>query len=378
MKYFINADCRFFKGDRPCFYHKEEGIYCHSCKHYAPVRFRILIIKLEAVGDVLRTTHILKPLKKKYSDSQITWITKKDSIPLFINNPIVDSVFDVELANFVLIANKFDLVINLDSSPLSSMLATIARGDVKLGYGYDERGFVYPFNQEASEWFMMGIFDDIKKKNIKTYQHIAMEICKLNPDSDGELILNLTESEKEFVKGFALQHNLVDGGTIIGFNTGAGRRWQHKKWTVEGFIGLAKILKDKIHGCHILLYGGEDEAERNNYLKMNIPDAIDTGSRNSIRDFAALVDLCDLLVTGDTLAMHIAIALKKRVIALFGPTSHAEIELYGRGGEKIVSPLDCICCYRNVCNIRPSCMEAITPEMVSESIMRLLNDRRKG
>jgi ADP-heptose:LPS heptosyltransferase len=90
---------------------------------------------------------------------------------------------------------------------------------------------------------------------------------------------------------------------------------------------------------------------------------IDTGCTNTLREFGALLDLCDVLVTGDAMALHIAIALKKKVVALFGPTSQAEIELYGRG-KKLFADMDCLCCYRPTCDIRPSCMDTITPEQI--------------
>lgn len=366
----INTDCRFFKGDRPCKFHKEQGVHCSKCQYYEPVRCRILIIKLDAIGDVLRTTHILKPLKERYQGAQITWITRSESVPLFINNPLIDRVFDIEQAFFVLYTDKFDVVINLDASPLSSRLATVAKGVEKLGFVYHEKGYVYPINSEAVEWFLMGIFDGIKRENKKTYQQIVLEICRLPANPNNELIFNLTEEESEFGRRFALKNNLNDGNIRIGFNTGAGGRWQYKKWTVEGFISLSDSLRKEFPECKILLYGGENEKDRNDYLKKMVPGLIDTGSGNSIREFAALLNLCDILVTGDTLAMHIAVALKKRVVVLFGPTSHTEIELYGRG-EKIVSPLECNCCYKNTCDIKPDCMEAITSDMVLEGIRRL-------
>ena len=50
---------------------------------------------------------------------------------------------------------------------------------------------------------------------------------------------------------------------------------------------------------------------------------IDAGCDNSLMDFAALIGLCDILVTSDSLALHIGVALKKYVVTLFGPTSWA-------------------------------------------------------
>ena len=73
--YVIHRDCRYFKGDRPCKPHKEEGVICQDCPHYDPVSHRILIIKLGAIGDVIRTTPLLTPLRDKYPNSEITWMT---------------------------------------------------------------------------------------------------------------------------------------------------------------------------------------------------------------------------------------------------------------------------------------------------------------
>ena len=136
----------------------------------------------------------------------------------------------------------------------------------------------------------------------------------------------------------------------------------------------------------ILLLGGLEEVERNKYLAKRYGDiVIDTGCNNTIREFGALVNLCDIVVTGDTLAMHIAIGLGKKVIALFGPTSHVEIDLYGRG-EKIYAgnssssfqlennKLKCLCCYRKDCNIHPNCMELITPQQVLNVIWQVLGE----
>lgn len=357
-------------GDRPCKFHKNKGIHCWNCSYYEPIKFRILTIKLDAIGDVLRTTSILPVLKEIYKGSQITWLTKRESTPLFLNNSYVDRVFDLSQAGYVLGTDKFDLVINLDASPLSSRLATLAKGKIKRGYLYHEDGYVYPANLEAEEWFRMGIFDDIKRQNAKTYQQIALEICGLPPESNGELILNLTEEERQFAKEFALRHEVI-GKPIIGFNTGSGGRWEYKKWTIDGYLELASVLKGELPSCKILLYGGPEEVERNSYLKKALPEFIDTGCKNSIREFASLIDLCDILITGDTLAMHIAIALKKKVVGLFGPTSHTEIEFYGRG-EKVIAPLPCICCYKTSCSLKPNCMESITPDMIMESIKRVL------
>jgi heptosyltransferase-2 len=77
------------------------------------------------------------------------------------------------------------------------------------------------------------------------------------------------------------------------------------------------------------------------------------------------------VLSSDSLAMHFAIALQKRVLAFFGPTSAAEIELYGRG-EKLVAPIACGGCYKKQCDIKPNCMEKLSVAVVFDSVKRQL------
>lgn len=367
----VNYNCRHFRGEIPCKPHKKEGVHCQGCKYFEPVQKRILIIKLDAMGDVLRTTSILPGLKGKYPQSQITWITKNESVPLFYGNPYVDRVYEVNDAAFVLPNNEYDIVINLDAAPLSSMLAAAAKGDLKIGFSYDPDGFVYPLNIEAEEWFLMGIFDDIKKNNKKTYQSLMLEICGLTP-SDYSIQYLLTPEEIDMSNKFAKQANIRDGEIIIGLNTGAGGRWEKKKWTEQGFIELIRLLRERLPACKVFLYGGFNEIDRNKRIIAETDvSIIDTGCNNNIREFAALLNLSSVVVTGDTLALHLAIALRKKVIALVGPTSAAELELYGKG-IKITADMPCLCCYRQTCEKKPDCMELIKPEEVFSAIQRII------
>ncbi len=92
----LKIDCAYFKGERPCKFHKEDGVKCDECNHYKPIKNKILIIKLDAIGDVLRTTSILPPLRKKYPDAFITWCTKSNATQLFSNNDFVDEIITTE------------------------------------------------------------------------------------------------------------------------------------------------------------------------------------------------------------------------------------------------------------------------------------------
>ena len=121
-----------------------------------------------------------------------------------------------------------------------------------------------------------------------------------------------------------------------------------------------------------LLLGGPAEQERNDRLKRaSAVRLLDPGCNNTVRHFAALLSHCDVAVTGDTLAMHLSLALGKRTVVLFGPTSAAEIELYGLG-EKVVPNMECLSCYKTSCDFVPNCMDLISTDMVEHAVLRQL------
>lgn len=369
----LKTDCSHFPGDRPCIYNKREGIVCNACTYYNPITFKILIIKLDAVGDVLRTTSLLHALKKKYPYSHITWITKHNAKDIFRNNNYVDNLLFLESPelNARLMTEEFNLLINTDASPTTSALAAIAKASEKKGFILNELGKVVPVDENAIEWFEMGAFDYLKKANTKTYQQLIHELCGLTFEG-GEIMVNLNKEEQKFRDAFIQKYNLQKYDYIIGLNTGASKRWRLKQWHFEGFIDLIIKLQD-ISNTAILLYGGKEEEEKNALLKSRFPNVIDTGSDNSLGEFFALMDIPDIVLTSDTLALHTAAALKKKIICLFGPTSSNEIEDYSRI-IKISPKMDCLVCYKLDCDFVPNCMDLITSDMILNEIKSLIKE----
>jgi len=154
-------------------------------------------------------------------------------------------------------------------------------------------------------------------------------------------------------------------------NTGAGERWGKKSWKVEKQIELVHLAKEKHPGWQILLLGGPEEVERNQLLEKRCANLVINTGQHPVRKFAALVGQTHVLITADTLALHIGLALKRQIVALFGPTSHEEIDLCA-SGEKLFAELDCLGCYLNDCEKSPDCMDLITPEMVVAAVERRL------
>ncbi len=374
----LKTDCKHFPGDRPCVFNKTEGVMCDDCPHYRVNSFSILIIKLDAVGDVLRTTCILHGLKARYPDSEITWVTRQSSIPLFENNRLVDRVLVYESTEAILstAVQQFDLLINLDAARDSAALASRVQSAQKRGFGLDSKGHVSPFNTEAVRWLEMGAFDQKKKANVLSYQDLMLEICGLG-GSPKDIVLPLSDAEKAFAEDFARRHSLGTGKIRIGINTGASPRWQYKKWTEEGFVALLKLILQKTDWT-VLLYGGPHEVERNAHLaSIDRKKIIDTGTGNTLRQFFALVSLCDVFFTGDTMGVHVATALKKKIVAYVGPTSAAEIDAYGGQVTKIQSDLDCLVCYKPRCDFNPNCMNSLSAERMFSAIESASNSLRR-
>ncbi|OYT41034.1 hypothetical protein B6U80_02115 [Candidatus Pacearchaeota archaeon ex4484_26] len=320
---------------------------------------KILLIKFAALGDVLRTISLLPAIKKKWKNSEITFFTKKEAKDLFRNNFYISKLLIYNKENIKELEKEyFDLVINLDEDYEACSLATRIRKKELRGF-YLKDGKIVP-TPSAREWFSMSAFgkktpkikgmpynDYLKKKNKKTWQQLMSEIIGINV-KDCSLPYTLSPKQKKFALDFARRYNLNRNNLIIGLNTGAGGKWPAKNLSIEKTAKLAeKLYKDL--NAQVILFGGPEEIERNNEIvaKAKVP-IINAGCGNDLFEFPALISLCHLFITSDTFGMHLAIALKRKIIAFFGPTSAAEIELFGLG-EKIIARHPCYCCYKPDC-----------------------------
>jgi heptosyltransferase-2 len=372
----IAWDCRFFLGDRPCVWHKRTGALCR-CDHYDQIEERLLIVKLDAMGDVLRSTALLPQLAEAHPKAAITWITRKESVPLLRHNPYVTEVLELGPDALAQLQTRdFDRVINLDASKTSAALASAARSKRKDGFVLDARGYVQPTNDAARAWLEAGLFDDVKRLGTATYQDRMAAILSLE-GRNHHYVFELETHEHERAKQHLESLGVDMGRPTIGLNTGAGDRWPLKQWREDGYVELVQRLRCD-NDLQFLLLGGPSEETRNERLKARSGIRLfDPGCNNAVRHFAALLDHCDVVVTGDTLAMHLSLALGKRTVVLFGPTSAAEIELYGLG-EKVVPDMTCLSCYKTSCDFVPNCMDLISADTVEQAVLRQLGIARSS
>lgn len=331
---------------------------------------KLLIVKLGAIGDVLRTTSLLPGLKEKYDPVGIDWLTATSAKTLLAGNPLINRLYTWEDKDLL---GGYDMVIGLEDDVEACRLVTALSASIKVGAYLQDGQITYT----PSAWFDMSAISKygldranvLKKKNTKTYQqHMAQLLgIKVSP-----YVFSLTPEEIEYGQKVLRDLGLGTRDRIVGINTGAGKRWQMKSWGQEQTIELINKLKKEL-GAAALILGGEEERERNAAIAAatDMPDA----GIHSLRQFAAIVNQCPAVLSSDSLAMHFAIALNKRVVAFFGPTSAAEIELYGLG-EKLTPEKDCLVCYQKTCTRKHNCMATLEVGTVFAALERQLKSLR--
>lgn len=366
----FKTDCRFWRGDKPC----PQNRLCGGCQAYQKLGPRILIIKMGARGDVLRTTPLLAGLRKKYGeDAHITWITAPESVELLQNLPGLDLLLALDIPSLLAVQGRcFDLVVCLDKEPWALALAEIVRASLKMGWGIAADGVGTPsvLNPEAAYSLALGVSDDLKfKKNDKTYMQIIFEAVGLTYHQEPYQFI-LTDQDRAKAREFFAHRGCPPATPVLGLFTGCGQAFKRKRWTEEGFAGLIRRAQEVL-GARVLLLGGPEERDINERIRtLAGVKVMDTHGEHSVREFAAFIEACRMIVTGDTLALHLAIALQRPVVAIFGPTCAQEVDLFGRG-EKVVSPVPCAPCYQATCMEKPTCMEAISLDLVWDALQRV-------
>lgn len=349
-------DCKNFTGYKPCF--TDHNCWENGCKDNLPFGKKILIINLDAMGDVLMTTAQLPAIKRKYPESIIYWITLKISAPLLYNNQYIDKVFSFD-AESILILNQieFDVVMNVDKSQRSCSLLNSVKAKTKLGFGLDKNGIIIPVNESAYYNYNLGMDDNLKfKVNQRTGQDYLAETFELDYKRD-EYVFNFTDEELRFIETYKKEKKIRDSDKIIGFNTGCSNLYPNKKLSVGQHIYLINkfLLKKKYK---IMLLGGPEDTDRNREIAEHFRGrVINTPTDEGVRRGACYEAIPQVIITGDSFGMHLAIALKKYVIAWFGVSCWTEIDLYDRGQKLFQADLFCSPCWKKECPYDLECIK---------------------
>jgi heptosyltransferase II len=258
----------------------------------------ILIIKLGATGDVVRTTPLLRRL-----NGEVTWITAPKNLPLLHGLPRELRAVSWEQRHLVA-DTDYDLVINLEDDRESSAFAQNLRAGRRFGAYLDEHGAIR-YTEDSKGWFDLSLIssfgkeqaDALKLKNRRTYQDMIFE--GLGFSFAGETYLLPAPAKTDLAGDVAIAAE-------------AGPVWPMKRWAYYD------ALKSRLEAAG---------------LKVNV-----IGPRPTLLEHLADVQGHRLLVSGDTLPMHLALGSGVRCVTLFNCTSPWEIYEYGIQ-RKIVSPL---------------------------------------
>jgi heptosyltransferase-2 len=305
---------------------------------------KILIIKLgysetldkdisttTSLGDVLRTTVILNFLK----GNDVSWIVDRKAAPLLENNPYINRILIYNLETVLqLQRERFDTVINLEKVPGICALADSINAWRRFGFRFDEyKGRAQSYDG-AEKVLSLALNLGIKRKNKKYWQEALAEM--IGKKWKGE----------EYVLGYKPKSKI---NYDIGFNWVTGQKWKNKAWPKKYWQKLEKFLKGK--------------------YSISWQKGLD-----NLFEYMEWINSCKLIVTNDSLGMHLAIALKKKILALFGPSSSKEVYLYDRG--KILLPktnYNCIPCLQRECFQKVHCMHFIKPKDVAREIEKILS-----
>jgi heptosyltransferase-2 len=280
------------------------------------------------------------------------------------NNKLIDRLFVWNDESRMILRNiEFDYVMNSDKSDYACAFANELSAKTKLGFVLNKDGKIIPANKGAIYSYLLGNNDQLKfRENKRTGLDIIHEAFDLEYCKD-EYIFSFDAEEKSFIENYKKEIKYESAKKYVGFNTGCSELFTNKKMTIKQHVQLINEIgkdNDKV----IVLLGGREDTERN----LQIAEAVDKDIRHNIistpttlglRRGACFMDICDIVISGDSFGMHMAIALRKYVIAWFGLSCAVEIELYGRGEKLIPEGLECSPCWKRVCPYNLECIDMI-------------------
>ncbi|HLB00602.1 MAG TPA: glycosyltransferase family 9 protein, partial [Bacteroidota bacterium] len=266
------------------------------------------------------------------------------------------------LGLFPVLREKFDIAVNLDKDREACMILAGVGSTKKFGFTWKD-GHIWPATPAAAGKLLTGLFDRISKENTLSYLEEIFGVCGMKFSGEEYIIRRDSAAEERWKKRTA---SYGGGKSVVGLNTGCGKRWTTRLWPEDYWLGLIDRLMRA--GYFPLLMGGKDEDE------LNASYARKTGAwypgHFPLAEFISASASADVVVTQVSMMMHIAIALRKPLVLMNNIFNPREFELYGRG--VIVQPdSGCDCYYGSVCTRTRRCMLDLRVDRVYDEIVRL-------
>jgi lipopolysaccharide heptosyltransferase II len=335
---------------------------------------KIFILKPSSLGDVIQALPVLRLLKLHLPESQIHWWLDSNLVPLLEGDPDLAGIIPFERHKWAsprqwagvwqsvrsIRAHRFDWVIDLQSLLRSGAVAWLANG--ARTFGLDDaregaRGFYdviiprHTYHTHAVDWYL------------ETLHALGVPVH-----------WNFTWlPERPRVAAAIQQKWQPQPGRWIALQPGA--RWVNKRWPIEHFaesvVGLAKICSE----ARFAILGGASDRILGEAIAQVAPTrCLDLTGRLSLPEMIEWVRWCELMVTNDTGPMHVAAALGKPVVALFGPTEPRRTGPYGQPGSVLQQALPCVPCMKDSCSYRKplECLRALSPATVVARVVQIL------
>jgi lipopolysaccharide heptosyltransferase I len=324
---------------------------------------RILIVKPSALGDIVHALPVLNLLRRRFRSAEMSWLVTPAFAPLLEDHPQIDRVWRFErgprggawrdartmkgLASLrrQLRDHRFDLVIDLQGLFRSGWLTAQTRAPLRVGFAYAREAAAIFYTHKVRS-------RGVERHAIERYLDVAEELgCGRGP------------VEFEFGVGdgvrSAVQKRVGPKPYCVLL---PGTNWATKRWPVEKFLNLAKRIAAE-RGLRCVLAGGND------VTALVPPDnGIDSfAGQTSLKELVALLEGAALVVANDSGPMHIAAALGRPLVSLFGPTNPVRTGPYGRLDTVLRLDLVCSPCYRRTC-LHHTCLQRLTENDVMAAV----------
>ena len=325
---------------------------------------KILVIRNDGIGDVLNSTPAIALLRQNYPDAEMTALARPLNAPILIGNPNVDRIliFDRQGAHRQLVdrlrfyrslrREKYDLVVAMRTASWSNFVAFLSGATYRLGRYH--KWFKSALTHAWRGWYQKGHIHEVDRN----FDLVGL-ICE--GEGNRQLVLNILDEEIACAKRQLTDWGIVPNDFLVGVHPGASSF--DKRWPEENYAQVADALVRE-QRAKILILRAPEEAE----LEWNIQKAMQFDSiayaPKSIRELAALIKCCKLVVCNDSGPMHIAAALDVPTVAIFGPTDHVAWKPLSDNATVVRRDMPCWPCSAHKCKIGWECTKKLPVDMV--------------
>ena len=352
----------------------------------------ILIIQPSWVGDAVMATPALRAIRNRFPDARITYLMRRYVKPVYAGMPWADRLITYRPTKtrggdgtfrlgHLLKTGKFDLAVLLPNSFKSALICKIAKIERVVGYERDGRGMLLTDKLLPLRHSGAYVPTPIVGYYLALARYLGAE------DRDAHMVLFVSDPERREaleVLGRAGIDASVDrpaasgGKPLVILNPGA-QYGAAKCWLPEYFAAVNDRLVDELGATVIVSTAPRERKIVEEIARHAKRPFIDTGKLGpSLGAVKEIIRRADLMITNDTGPRHIAAALRVPVVTVFGPTHPEWTEIDFPYERKVAVKVFCGPCQRKTCPLDHRCMIRVTPDMVFERALELLDTKRRS